>query len=470
MNRMVGEQMEQQMKKSIWKSKKVIIAFFILVLIVSVVLGGIGVTGFSKEKRAERKVGTAQKYVESLKYEDAVVAFEEAIRLDPRNMDAYLGLAEVYVARNQKEKAVETLERGVLVGVEVKEQEQEILDGLDHVFLREAELLEELKRFEEAVAKIRQGFLITASELLKEQIDRWSPEVTSSLEEGTYEEKKTVELSSAGKKIYYTTDGSEPTAKSEVYTKAIPLTNGENTIKAVAEGTGEQATYGEVAVFHYTLNLPGPDLTEEEMKKLQAVYDCMAAKDYEGAKKQKDFLISQDMADKMKEFAYNGKEFVAADNVTGLGYASSYEGGSVIYYGEWKDGEANGTGASVCAISSQKYSYYIGEWKNSLADGKGEMWGYSGSDVQSAKGNFKKGLLDGKIKYYVSWPDPKSGKQESGTFNLYYKNGRLTKKGFEKDPVNNYYYIWEEEKGSQYFGFDWSSVRSGFWGEGEDGW
>ena len=77
---------------------------------------------------------------------------------------------------------------------------------------------------------------------------------TFSLEAGTYNEEQEVTLSAEEGTIYYTLDGTTPTADSEEYTEAIVLDEcGEITIKAIAI-SGE--TTSSVASATYTIKLP----------------------------------------------------------------------------------------------------------------------------------------------------------------------------------------------------------------------
>lgn len=70
---------------------------------------------------------------------------------------------------------------------------------------------------------------------------------------GTYDEAKTVEITAAeGATIYYTTDGSEPTAESNKYTEAITITR-TTTLKAVAV---KNDLTSEIAEATYTISVP----------------------------------------------------------------------------------------------------------------------------------------------------------------------------------------------------------------------
>ncbi|MBR6770877.1 MAG: chitobiase/beta-hexosaminidase C-terminal domain-containing protein, partial [Lachnospiraceae bacterium] len=87
---------------------------------------------------------------------------------------------------------------------------------------------------------------------------------TFSVEEGTYTEAQTVEISTATAEatIYYTLDGTEPTETSTEYTEAIPV-NATTTIKAIAVKEGMENS--EVASVTYTIS------TEEEPEEKQTV-------------------------------------------------------------------------------------------------------------------------------------------------------------------------------------------------------
>ena len=53
------------------------------------------------------------RYLNEGKYEEAVIAFNAAIEIDPKQADAYIGLAEVYTVQGDTEKAAEVLEKAV---------------------------------------------------------------------------------------------------------------------------------------------------------------------------------------------------------------------------------------------------------------------------------------------------------------------------------------------------------------------
>lgn len=61
--------------------------------------------------KVNRQLVLAQRYLLEEDYEHAIAAYEIVITIDPRNADAYLGLAETYAAADDLENAVKTLEK-----------------------------------------------------------------------------------------------------------------------------------------------------------------------------------------------------------------------------------------------------------------------------------------------------------------------------------------------------------------------
>lgn len=61
--------------------------------------------------RINRQLKLAQRYLLEEEYEQAIAAFEIVIEIDPKNVDAYLGLAEAYVSADELGNAVSILEK-----------------------------------------------------------------------------------------------------------------------------------------------------------------------------------------------------------------------------------------------------------------------------------------------------------------------------------------------------------------------
>lgn len=95
------------------KGKKILIFIVLIMVILLITVNGFFVYYLnSPSMQAKEQLELAQNYLLDLEYEQAVAAFDLVIELDPKNMDAYLGLAEAYLQLGKPEKALKTLQRG----------------------------------------------------------------------------------------------------------------------------------------------------------------------------------------------------------------------------------------------------------------------------------------------------------------------------------------------------------------------
>ena len=101
--------MEQ--KKGINKKLIAIIACIAAVVCIAIAVV-VNVTGGNSGKKLTEQLELAEHYMDELKYEKAIAAYEKAIEIDPKCKEAYLGLAEVYIAMGDYEEAVKVLEEG----------------------------------------------------------------------------------------------------------------------------------------------------------------------------------------------------------------------------------------------------------------------------------------------------------------------------------------------------------------------
>lgn len=95
------------------KGKKILIFIVSIIVILLITTNGFLVFYLnSPSMKAKEQLELAQNYLLDLEYEQAVAAFDLVIELDPKNIDAYLGLAEAYLQMGKPEKALRTLQRG----------------------------------------------------------------------------------------------------------------------------------------------------------------------------------------------------------------------------------------------------------------------------------------------------------------------------------------------------------------------
>ena len=85
------------------------IGITVILVVVAVLITVLVTSSGSSEKLYNEKIDLGRKYLLELNYEQAILCFKDAIKIDPKNKDAYIELAEAYVKNGEAEKAVEIL-------------------------------------------------------------------------------------------------------------------------------------------------------------------------------------------------------------------------------------------------------------------------------------------------------------------------------------------------------------------------
>lgn len=111
------------------KTLKIILAVLIGMLIVIVgVVAFIFVRGQMKENNYKTSIEEAQKYMATHDYEQAIIQYENAIKLAPEEEEAYLLLADVYVEQDNLSQASYVLKKGydVIGSIKIKRKLSDI--------------------------------------------------------------------------------------------------------------------------------------------------------------------------------------------------------------------------------------------------------------------------------------------------------------------------------------------------------
>ncbi len=140
------------------KKKMNIVPFIIIgvviLLIVAVVATLVikGISAESSERKLQENLNLGERYLQELDYEQAIAAYTAAIEIDPKNIDAYLGLADVYVAMGDYDRAVEVLETAPEVSAheKVKDKIEDISEQKEQAIVTE-ETSEDEENTEELV-------------------------------------------------------------------------------------------------------------------------------------------------------------------------------------------------------------------------------------------------------------------------------------------------------------------------------
>ena len=95
-------------------SQKTRVIIYIAVIIAIIAFGAMAVLSQRSggESLLNEKLELGQQYLLELSYDKAVLEFTDAINIEPKNADAYIGLAEAYRGMGDHEKADEVLRLG----------------------------------------------------------------------------------------------------------------------------------------------------------------------------------------------------------------------------------------------------------------------------------------------------------------------------------------------------------------------
>lgn len=93
------------------KTQKVKLIIFAFVIVAAIV-GGIFIVNKNKDAKFQQQLNLGNEALLNLDYEGAVTAFANAIGIDPKQVEAYLGITEAYVAMEDYVSASEYLIKG----------------------------------------------------------------------------------------------------------------------------------------------------------------------------------------------------------------------------------------------------------------------------------------------------------------------------------------------------------------------
>lgn len=149
--------MDEKVKKDTGEKPAVKKVIGIVVLTVIVLAAGIGIGVYrSGANPLQEHLDLGRKYLEELNYEQALVEFEEAIRIDPKCVDAYLGMAETYESMGNDPAAALTQEEGYEKSLETYDrlleqagEDERALAGLSDSLRKYIDILMAEQRYDE---------------------------------------------------------------------------------------------------------------------------------------------------------------------------------------------------------------------------------------------------------------------------------------------------------------------------------
>ena len=194
---------------------------FLLVLFGLLILIGIGIYVIYQNSYTG-VLNRGYRELQSGSYAQAQELFERAVRKDSSRSEAYTGLSQVYMEQDDLTGAEEVF----LNALETQPSNAKLYQAVIEFYM-DTEQQEKISPLLQDCED--QQVLSAVAEYVSE-----APEF--SLESGTYSEVQEVSLSSeTGGTIYYTTDGTDPSQSSSVYSEPILLEEeGETEIRAMA--------------------------------------------------------------------------------------------------------------------------------------------------------------------------------------------------------------------------------------------
>ena len=105
---------EKPVAKKKSKAKLFVIIGIIAVVIIAGIIVGIFIATSNKGGKSEfdAQISLGEKYLGEENYDEAIATFKKAIEIEPNNPEAYIRLADTYLAKGDTENAVKALESG----------------------------------------------------------------------------------------------------------------------------------------------------------------------------------------------------------------------------------------------------------------------------------------------------------------------------------------------------------------------
>jgi tetratricopeptide (TPR) repeat protein len=155
--------MEQKKGKD--KKRKILILALIFLFVLGV--GGTFTVRAVRGNKAQTFLDLGNKYLLDGDYEQAVLQFEDVLKIDKKNVDARINLAKAYVALKKPDKAVVVLKDGI----KLTAKEYKLYLALADTYISEGNT-------EEAIKALDEGYSKTKNEELKKKLD----EIKSTIE------------------------------------------------------------------------------------------------------------------------------------------------------------------------------------------------------------------------------------------------------------------------------------------------
>jgi uncharacterized Zn finger protein (UPF0148 family) len=223
--------------------RSLIMTFLILLLIIAAAFGIIRYIRYRNTRSFEYQYERSQEEFLAGNTSSARSYAEKALELSPKSVKCLRLMAQIEKSEGDIEAASKTLETAI-----------EIDPGNIDVYGQLISLYTETNDYD-SIHELMEN--CKSEEVLLEYADYvcTAPAITPIA--GTYSKEVSVTIGSPEKLIYYTTDGTDPTTASELYTDKIKTRVGRNEIRAIA--VNEIGIKSNVTVCVYNIEITRPD-------------------------------------------------------------------------------------------------------------------------------------------------------------------------------------------------------------------
>lgn len=234
-----------QREKKIRRKITLCIVAIVVILIAGIAVGMRIHTNNRNNNDFDYQMRMADTEFSNSNYEKSYEYVNRALELDSQDLDAMLLKSQIEVNLKKKEDAIETLNK--VIG----------LDNSNVSAYGQLIKIYESSEDYDAIKELLSG--CESSDVLTKYSAYICSEPVFSIPTGTYADTKVLVLypKEDGDEIYYTTDGTEPTRESTLYTGSIKLEEGQTTVKAIAVNEKEIAS--DVVTREYTIAYEAPD-------------------------------------------------------------------------------------------------------------------------------------------------------------------------------------------------------------------
>ncbi len=161
------------------EKKKLLIVIISAILLIAI-CATIGISGVLSPY--ERQIRLGYKLLEQGNYEEAILAFDKAIEIDVKRDKAYIGKADVYVARCDG-NTLEDIKVVLEIAYNYHYNDEAIVDGILHL----AGKLIDKEKMDWAIELLDYGYELTQSEKIKKYVFDMTEKLTSGLLQELYE-------------------------------------------------------------------------------------------------------------------------------------------------------------------------------------------------------------------------------------------------------------------------------------------